>query len=184
MPSEITQHLLEWSNGDGQALERLMPLVYGQLRLIASRQLQREADATLQPTELVHEAFLRLQQSHSAAFRNRAHFYGAVAEAMRRILIDLSRRRNTAKRAVTLVRIENPGSYPAKETETVLETLDRAVRKLSELDPLQAQIVHLRFYAGLSNTEVAEALGISESTVKRGWAIAKAWLTRECQGAD
>lgn len=184
MPSEITQQLLEWSAGDAAALERLMPLVYGQLRIIALRQLRREADVTLQPTELVHEAFLRLQQSHSPTFRNRAHFYGAVAEAMRRILIDLSRRRGTAKRAVTLVRLEKPGSYPAQGAETDIETLDRAVRKLAGFDPLQAQIVHLRFYAGLSNTEVAEALGISESTVKREWAIAKAWLIRECQGAD
>lgn len=182
MSSTITQLLQEWKQGNEQALDRLIPLVYDQLRLIAIRQLNNEADITLQPTELVHEAFLRIMNSNAQSFRDRVHFYGAISELMKRILIDLSRRRAAAKRGATLLRVELHDNHLAHETGIDAEALDRAMRKLGALDPRQAQIVNLRFFGGLSNPEVAELMQISESTVKRDWAVAKAWLMRECGG--
>ncbi len=180
MSTPITQLLQEWNSGNEQAFERLIPLVYDRLRAIAIRQLNQESDVTLQPTELVHEACLKLLENNSRSFRDRIHFYGACAEAMRRILIDLSRRRGTAKRGATLVRVALCETHLRQETTIDVEALDQALNKLAKLDPRQARIVHLRFFGGLSNPEVANLMQISESTVKRDWAVAKAWLMREC----
>jgi len=181
MSVTITQLLHQWNEGNEQALEHLLPLIYDQLRAIAFRQLDHEQHVTLQPTELVHETFLRLTETHSQVFRDRVHFYGAVAELMRRILIDLARRRATAKRGATFVRVElQENSAAAPEVD--FEALDQALDRLQELDVRQANVVKLRFFGGLNNLEVADALQVSEATVKRDWAVAKAWLLREISG--
>lgn len=184
MPAPITQLLQEWSTGNSEALELLMPLVYDRLRQMALRQLLSEHNVTLQPTELVHEVFLKLQNNQSQRFRDRIHFYGAAAQIMRRILIDLSRRRTTFKHGSGLRRVGMQEVHSAAPAPLDVEALDRAIEKLRALDPRQAQIVHLRFFAGLSTPEVAQLLNTSESTIKREWAVAKAWLSRECQSGD
>ena len=182
MPSPITQLLQEWNLGDTEALDKLMPYVYDRLRMLAWRQLSRESDITMQPTELVHEAFLRLTGNRSQQFRDSIHFYGAAAELMRRILIDLSRRRAALKRGGTLLRIDLHEDIPAATTEFDFEVLDRAIEKLGGLDARQAQIVKLRFFGGLTNGEVAGLLQISEATIKREWFHARCWLLQELSG--
>lgn len=179
MPHTITQLLHEWSDGNEQALERLLPLVYNQLHALAARQLNNEHHVTLQPTELVNEAFLRLSGNHSQVFRNRMHFYGAAAELMRRVLIDLARRRGASKRGSTMMRVELNEDSLVTGHELDVEGLDRALEKLAKLDARQAEVVKLRFFGGLSIPQVAECLHISEATVKRDWLVAKAWLMRE-----
>ncbi len=182
MTSPITQLLQEWNLGDTQALDKLMPYVYDQLRSLALRQLHHEGSITLQPTELVHETFLRLTESHSQQFRDRIHFYGAAVEIMRRILVDLSRRRSTLKRGGTLLRIDLHDEIATATTDFDFELLDQAIDKLASLDARQAEIVKLRFFGGLTNAEVADLLHISEATVKRDWILARAWLLRELSG--
>lgn len=182
MPSPITQLLKEWNLGDTQALDRLMPYVYDQLRLLALRQLNHESSITLQPTELVHETFLRLTENHSQQFRDRVHFYGASSELMRRILIDLSRRRSSLKRGGTMLRVPLHDDIAPAPCEYDFELLDGIIDKLEAIDPRQAQIVKLRFFGGLTNIEVAELLQVSEATVKRDWVHARAWMLRELSG--
>jgi len=182
MSSPITQLLKEWNLGNTQALDKLMPYVYDQLRLLALRQLNHESCITLQPTELVHETFLRLTENHSQQFRDRVHFYGASAELMRRILIDLSRRRSALKRGGTMLRIELHDDIAPAPSDFDFELVDQAIDRLAAIDPRQAQIVKLRFFGGLSTAEVAELLGVSEATVKRDWVHARAWLLRELSG--
>ena len=182
MSSPITQLLQEWNLGDTQALDRLIPYVYDRLRTLALRQVHQEGCITLQPTELVHETFLRLTENQTQQFRDSIHFYGAAAELMRRILIDLSRRRSTLKRGGTLLRIELHDEIAPAPNEFDFESIDQAMEKLAALDPRQAQIVKLRFFGGLTNPEVADLLHISETTVKRDWVHARAWLLRELSG--
>jgi RNA polymerase sigma factor (TIGR02999 family) len=172
--------LREWSAGDASAADRLLPVVYAELRRLAAGSLRRErAGHTLQPTALVNEAWMRLA-GQSAPWQNRAHFLGVAAGAMRRVLVDHARRRQARKRGggdlrVTLVDPPAPGGG----NEIDLVRLDGALERLAALDERQARMVTMRFFAGLTVEETAEALGVSEKTVKRDWAAAKAYLRRE-----
>ena len=184
-PDEVTLMLIKWSDGERDALDRLIPLVYGELRGLASRALRRERrDHTLQPTALVHEAYLRLIDQRNVNWQNRAHFFAIAAQAMRRIVVDHARRHNALKRGGDDLKVELEAAMllPAKSDVDVVR-LDEALSALNELDPQQSRIVELRFFGGLSIEETAEVIGISPATVKRDWSMAKAWLHREMEGA-
>ncbi len=180
----VTQLLASWSKGDRGALERLTPLVYGELKRLAGRYLRRERPGhTLQATALVHEAFLRLVDQRNVEWQNRAHFFGVAAQLIRRILVDHARGRMAAKRGANAVKlsledvVETPRQRPLD-----LVALDDALDALAKMDPQQSRIVELRFFAGLSIEETAEVLCISPATVKRDWTAAKAWLYRDLSG--
>lgn len=177
----VTQILQDWAKGDAQALDRLMPIVYGELRHLAGRYLRRERpDHTLQATALVHEAFLRLIDQRDVSWQNRAHFFGVAAQLMRRILVDYARRHHAAKRGGAAIKVSlSDVVIAAKEEPDELVALDDALSRLAALDPRQGRIVELRVYGGLSVEETGHVLGISPATVKREWATAKAWLVRE-----
>ena len=174
----VTELLIDWSNGDQTALDRLMPLVYEELRRIARRYLGMEDQGhTLQSTALVHEAYLRLVDQNRVHWRDRAHFFAVAAQMIRRILVDHARERHAAKRGGPAQKVVLDESIPMPERENLdLLSLDKALNALSELDAQQAKIVELRFFAGLTNAEASEALGISTATVQRDWVTAKAWL--------
>ena len=178
---DVTALLKDWSSGDRQALERLMPLVYDELRKLAASYLRVERpDHTLQPTALVHEAFLRLVDQRSVDWANRAHFFGIAAQMMRRILVDHARKRHAAKRDASQYRVDTlVEDEPESDQGPELLALDRALVGLEQLDPRQARIVELRFFAGLTVEETAEVVAISTATVKREWRTARAWLKRE-----
>lgn len=160
------------------ATRRLLPLVYDELRALARAQLRHERpDHTLQPTALVHEAYLRLVGGNQPPWNDRQHFFRAAAEAMRRILIEHARKRRRAKRGGGLVRVELSGvDLGVEQDPDRLLALDDAFRRLEQQDPEAADVVRLRFFAGLSVEETAQATGLSERTVKREWAFARAWL--------
>ncbi|HXI90683.1 MAG TPA: sigma-70 family RNA polymerase sigma factor [Blastocatellia bacterium] len=182
-PDEVTRMLIEWSNGDRGALDKLIPLVYGELRQIAAGVLRRErSDHTLQPTALVHEAYLRLIDQRNVNWQNTAHFFAIAAQAMRRIIVDHARRHNAVKRGGDnlKVELEEARSQPGPLDVDVLK-LDDALTALAAFDPQQSRIVELRFFGGLSIEETAEVIGISPATVKRDWSMAKAWLHREME---
>ena len=180
---EVTALLKDWSGGDRAALERLMPLVYGELRKVAGSYLSMERpDHTLQPTALVHEAYLRLVDQRNVDWQNRAHFFAIAAKMMRRILVDHARRRRAAKRGVPALVLETAMEEGLSRDPELL-ALDSALSGLESLDPRQAQIVELRFFGGLTVEETAEAAGISPATVKREWRTARAWLAREIRPA-
>jgi RNA polymerase sigma factor (TIGR02999 family) len=170
--------------GDGEALERLLPLVYQELKRLAESYLRRErSDHTLQPTALVHEAYLRLIEQHSADWQNRAHFFGLAAEMMRRILVNHAVKNNAEKRFGNQTRLALDEMIDFTNGQDVnLILLDEALNKLAEFDAKQAKIVELKFFAGLTNEEIAEVVGVSDSTVKREWRIAKAWLHDQLKG--
>lgn len=179
---EVTRLLLAWNEGDPSAVERLMPLVYGELRAIAERHFRRErAGHTLQPTAVVHEAYFRLVDQTRVTWKNRGHFLAVASQAMRRILVDHARARETDKRGghgrrVTLdVGVLSP--EPVEDMDFI--ALDEALTRLKTLDGAQAQIVELRFFGGLSIDETAQVLDTSPSSVKREFRSAKAWLFRE-----
>ena len=180
--SEVTRVLERVPQGDPKAAEDLLPLVYEELRRLAAQKMARElAGQTLQPTALVHEAWLRLGGEKSPSFQNRAHFFGAAAEAMRRILIERARRRLAAKRgagagAVDLDEFEIPS--PAADDDQLL-AVNEALEKFTALDPRKAELVKLRYFVGMSFDEAATALGIAVPTAKQWWAYARAWLTVE-----
>jgi RNA polymerase sigma factor (TIGR02999 family) len=180
-PGELTRLLLAWSKGDAGALEALIPLVYDELRRLAQQHLAREDSGhTLQPTALVHEAYLRLVDQKRVTWKNRQHFFAVAAQTMRRLLVDHARRRNAQKRggAATRVPLEKaPASIAAREADVV--ALDRALEKLETLDATQAKIVELRYFGGLTLDETADVLGTSPSSVGRAFRLAKAWLYRE-----
>ena len=180
-PQEVTQMLLDWSKGDQQALARLIPVVYGELRRLASRNLRRErADHTLQTTALIHEAYLKLIKQRNVRWQNRAHFFGIAAQLMRRILVDHARTRHRAKRGGAAMRVPLEEVVVAAEGLNInLVSLDEALTRLAAVDPRQDRIVELRFFGGLSVEETAEVLGVSAATVKNDWSVAKAWLHRE-----
>jgi RNA polymerase sigma factor (TIGR02999 family) len=180
-PEPVTALLKRWRHGDSAALEKLVPLVYSELRRIAARQLRRERpNHTLQPTALVHEAYLKLVDQHRIEWQNRAQFFGVAAQLIRRILVDDVRNRRTVKRgAGTLkVTLDDAVSEPARENIDLVK-LDDALLSLAAKDEQQSRVVELRFFGGLSIEETAEVLRISPSTVKRDWAAAKAWLYRD-----
>ena len=181
--SDLTELLLAAQAGSPGAVDRLMPLVYDELKILAAGYLRAErADHTLQTTGLVHEAYLKLVDQRRTTWQNRAHFFGIAAQAMRRILVDHARRlrarKRDAGRPITLDD-ELAGSLP--DSDEVL-AVDEALQRLAALDPRQARIVELRYFAGLSIEQTAEALEISPATVKRDWVSAKAWLQRELSG--
>lgn len=176
----VTQLLAEWNRGDSAALEQLMPIVYDELHRIAVAYLNRERFShTLQATALVHEAYLKLLNESQVNWKDRAHFFGAAARLMRRILVDYARMRNAAKRGGGEYRItlsELQGSTKLPDVDLIL--LDAALNELEILDRQQSRIIELKFFAGLSIEETAEVLAISPATVKRDWLTAKLWLRR------
>ena len=181
---DVTELLSRWHRGDRSAFAELMPLVYDELRQLADRYLSRERrDHTLQPTALVHEAYLRLTGLRAADFQNRVHFYGAAANAMRRILVDHARRRNAAKRGDPANRVDFDVAVEAGVDRPFdLLALDDALRRLAEIAPTPAQVVELRYFGGLSIEEAAEFLGVAPMTVKRHWTFARAWLFQALGG--
>jgi RNA polymerase sigma-70 factor (ECF subfamily) len=178
---DVTELLLAWSNGDRQALDKLIPMVYDELHRMAKRCLHRErADHTLQATALVNEAYLRLIDQNKVTWQNRAHFFAIAAQIMRRILVDYARGHRATKRGGSLQKLSLDEAIALPGQEDIdLELVDDALNKLAELDPRQSQIVELRFFGGLSIEETAQVLGISPATVKREWGMAKAWLYRQ-----
>jgi RNA polymerase sigma factor (TIGR02999 family) len=179
---DVTRLLVSWSKGDESALEQLMPLVYGELRRLASAYLRRERpNHTLQSTALVHEAFMRLVNQQDVAWKNRAHFYAIAAQMIRRILVDYARSQHAEKRGSGAVKLalDEAMDVPQQKGELDLLGLNGALDKLTELDPRQSRIVELRFFAGLSIEETAEVMQLSPATIKREWTSARAWLFRE-----
>ena len=177
----VTGLLQAWGGGDAAALDQLVPIVYEELHRQAQRYLRREAPGhTLQTTALVHEAYLRLVDQRQARWQNRAQFFGVAAQLMRRILVDYARRHQAAKRGGSAIQVPfEEGAVAAAESDVDLVALDNALTRLAVLDPQQARVVELRYFTGLGIEESAEALGISPATVKREWAMARAWLKRE-----
>ncbi len=183
--SDVTRLIEAASAGDSKAAEELLPLVYAELRQLAAQKMAHEARGhTLQPTALVHEAWLRLAGGEAARFENRAHFFGAAAEAMRRILIDRARRRLAAKRGggtepLDVDELEIPS--PAPDDDSLLR-VNEALEKFTAIDPRKAELVKLRYFVGMDFEETAAALGIAVPTAKQWWAYARAWLTVEMRG--
>ena len=181
--SEVTRILTSIEQGDGKASEELLPLVYNELRRMAAHKMANEpAGHTLQPTALVHEAWLQLVDSPNQSWQNRAHFFGAAAEAMRRILIARARRKHTQRRGSGTAHLdvdELEIASPAPDDQ--LLALDEALNQFAALEPKQAELVKLRYFLGLKIEEAAEVLGVSEATAKRWWAYARAWLFQEIQ---
>ena len=183
MSDDVTRLLQEWRSGSPEALDRLIPLVYAELRTMAARYIARERpDHTLQTTGLVHEAYVKLVDQREVQWQNRAHFFGIAAKLMRRILVDDARHRLRSKRgggAAPLQIDDMPIAAPAPGLDAIdAVALDRALQELEQLDPDQARIVELRFFGGLTLEETAAVLEISPATVKREWAVAKGWLYR------
>ncbi|HWC58325.1 MAG TPA: sigma-70 family RNA polymerase sigma factor [Verrucomicrobiae bacterium] len=176
--SEITQVLRAIGNGDGKAGEELLPLVYDELRKLATaRMAQEQPGQTLQATAIVHEAWLRLVSGGMRTWQNRAHFFGAAAEAMRRILIENARRKSALKRGGGQMRVDIEGlDLPEASPDEKILLIDEALQKLQIEAPEKARIVVLKFFGGQTNQEIAEYLGTTERTVERQWAFAKAWL--------
>jgi RNA polymerase sigma factor (TIGR02999 family) len=178
-PGDVTVLLTQLSSGDRDALERLLPLVYNELRRLAGRYMQQERpDHTLEPTALVHEAYLRLTNQDRANWQNRAQFMGVAGQLMRRILVDYARKRSTGKRAGNLVTLDERTPKQAADAGRPEEILSvhLTLERLERLDPQQGKLVELRYFAGLSVEETAEAMGLPLRTVEREWAAAKAWL--------
>jgi RNA polymerase sigma-70 factor, ECF subfamily len=183
-PGEVTSLLERWARGDKEAYARLMPVVYDELRRLASRQMAGErGDHTLQTTALVHEAYLRLAREGPRPWANRRHFFALAARAMRQILVEHARRVRAGRRGSGLVRVELGEADAATEiaAEEVL-AVNAALERLATLDPRQERIVELRYFAGQTVPEVASSLGVSASTVEREWRAARAWLQRELEG--
>jgi RNA polymerase sigma factor (TIGR02999 family) len=180
-PESVTQLLIAWNGGDKDALDKLLPIVYDELRRQAARYLRRErAGHTLQTTALIHEAYLRLIDQKSVHWQNRAQFFGIAAQMMRRILVDHARTKHRAKRGGSDIRVSlTDATKVTKDPDLDLVELDEALNRLAEIDPQQSRIVELRFFSGLNVEETAAALQISPATVKRDWKVAKAWLHRE-----
>lgn len=187
--SDVTGLLLRWSGGDADALTQLLPLVYAELRRIAGVQLRREPrDQTLAPTALVHELYLRLVDQRRASWQNRAQFFGVAATLMRRVIVDHARARRAGKRGGAAVRISldraldggeaGTGLSPADRDVVDMLAIDAALERLAAIDPGQARIIELRFFAGLTVEETAHVLKRSPRTVKREWRLARAWLYR------
>jgi RNA polymerase sigma factor (TIGR02999 family) len=184
--SDVTQELQAVSRGEAGASDELLPLVYDELRrLAAARMAQEAAGQTLQATALVHEAWLRLVSEGERTWHNRAHFFGAAAEAMRRILIENARRKSRLKRGGDRVRVElSELTLADGSPDDQILMIDEALDRLEAEDPQKARVVVMKFFGGLTNQEVAANLGLTERTVERWWAFAKAWLFRAIQGKD
>jgi len=185
-PPDVTQLLLDWRRGDPQALEELLPLVYDELHRLGRRYMAQEgAGHTLQPTALVHEAYLHLVDQQRVKWQSRAHFFAVAATLMRRVLLHHAERKHAAKRGgklrdLTLDEVRDYESPPAVD----LLSLDRALQELSALDERQGRIVELKFFAGFKVEEIAHVLEVSTATVKREWRMARAWLRHRLEGAS
>lgn len=186
-PHQISQLLARYSKGDQAALDQLMPLVYGRLRQMAQRYMRAQPIGhTLQTTALIHEAYLKLVGHEKKEWQNRAHFFAVAAQAMRHILVDYARARNTAKRGGETaheVSFDEAAVVTAERAAEVV-ALDDALNDLANLAPRQSQVVELRYFGGLSVKETAEVLKVSQETVKRDWRMAKVWLLRELERAS
>lgn len=183
-PKDVTALLCAWSEGDTAALDRLMPLVYAELRRMASRHMARERRGhTIQTTALVHEVYLRLVDQQRVLWRDRAQFFAIAAQLMRRILVDHARKRLNSKRGgnLLILSLEDAGEVSTARVAEVI-AVDDALKTLFGLDERKGRIVELRFFGGLSIEETAEALRVSAGTVMRDWTLAKAWLKRELSG--
>lgn len=188
--ADITRLLKAWGQGDQGARDQLMPLVYAQLRAQARRRMRQERSGqTLQTTELVHEAYLRLTRAEDVDWQDRVHFFALSAQIMRRILVDAARARAAAKRGGGVQRLEHSSTvdldqFPAADSNAALSlcALDDALESLARIDPRRARVIELRFFGGLSVEETADALQVSPQTVMRDWRLARAWLARELSG--
>jgi RNA polymerase sigma factor (TIGR02999 family) len=182
---DVTTLLNRWGCGDRDALDELVPVVYNELRNLAPSHLRREpVNGTLQPTSLVHEVYLHLLGQRRVQFNNRAHFFGAAAQIIRRILVDRARERQAAKRGGGAERVDLEDALAVGVPQNVnLIELDRALTNLEDFDAQKARVVELRYFAGLSIPETAEVLSLSPTTIKREWSIARAWLYDRLGGA-
>lgn len=179
-PIDVTRLLHEWRHGDKAAFDRLMPLVYDEMRRIAHRYMQKEHDGhTLQTTALINEAYVRLVGQQEIEWQNRAHFFAVTAQVMRRVLIDHARRLHYAKRGggAQHVGLDDADAMTTKRADELVE-LDEALYELANLDPRKGRVVELRYFGGLSLEETADVLEVSPMTVRRDWRAAKAWLFR------
>ena len=181
----ITQLLIELTNGNNAVVDGLLPLIYGELRSLAANYLRRErSDHTLQPTALVHEAYLRLVDQTQVNWQNRAHFFGIAAQMMRRILVDHARAHKAGKRGSDFQKLSlDENIDKAVERSAELVSLDEALTELSTVDEMKARIVELRYFGGLTVEETAEVLGVTPVTINRHWRMAKAWLFGKMQHA-
>lgn len=179
--SEITQILQDWNGGNTDAKERLLPFVYDELKRQARRLMSKErVNHTLQPTALVHEAFMRLSEQSGVDWKNRSHFYGIASRLMRQILVDHARQHAAAKRGSRPIHFSvDDVQIPVEERADSILALDEVLERLEEFDEQQARIVEMRFFGGMNNAEIAESLDISERTVGREWQSARLWLYRE-----
>lgn len=176
---DVTQLLVQWANGDRQALDDLTPLVYKELRRLAASHLRRERKShTLQPTALVHEAYLRLVDQKNPNWQSRSHFFGVASQLMRRILVDHARKRQAHKRAGQRVSLEEAVSFHQERSRELL-ALDAGLSALEKIDPRKCRAVELRYFGGLSMDEIAQTLDISAVTVRRDLRMAEAWLNHE-----
>lgn len=183
-PEQVTQLLVDWSNGDKAALNKLMPLVYDELRRLARYYMRREREGhTLQTTALVNEAYLRLIDQRAVRWQNRAHFFAIAAQLMRRILVDRARKRHNSKRGGDVGKVSLDQAVVASQARGAdLIALDDALTNLEAIDQRKSKVVELRFFGGLNIEETAEVMSISPATVQREWSLAKAWLYRELSG--
>jgi len=183
-PENITDLLVSYGRGDKESLDKLMPVVYDELRRQAARYLRREqAGHTLQTTALIHEAYVRLVDQRNVQWQNRAHFFGIAAQMMRRILVDHARTKKRAKRGGSDIRVSlDDATVAVKGQDLDVVAVDEALSRLEQIDKQQSRVVELRFFSGLTVEETAEVMGISPATVKRDWSMAKAWLHRELSG--
>ncbi|HXD21692.1 MAG TPA: sigma-70 family RNA polymerase sigma factor [Vicinamibacterales bacterium] len=183
-PGDVTRLLLAWTNGDRDAVEDLIPVVYEELRRIAARYFRHERpDQTLQATALVHETYFKLIDQDHARWQNRAQFFGVAAQLMRRILVDHARMRVAAKRGggmTPMTLVDVAGTSSPRGIDVI--ALDDALARLASLYPEQGRLVELRYFGGLTIDETGEAMGISPATVKRQWTVARAWLLRDLKG--
>jgi RNA polymerase sigma factor (TIGR02999 family) len=183
---QITLLLGDWSKGDEFALEQLMPLVYEELRQMAKRYMRRQPSGhTFQTTELIHEAYLKIARQEEQNWQNRAHFFGAAAQAMRHILVDYARSKNSKKRGglVEKITLEENLVVSANRSEEII-ALDDALSELAALDERKSRVVEMKFFGGLNIEEIGEVLKISPETVKRDWRFARTWLLRELANAE
>ena len=181
---EVTRLLRDWGSGDQQALEKLVPLIYSELRQMAHKYLYRERPGhTLQTTALVHEAYLKLIDQRDARWQNREHFFAIAAQAMRRILVDSARQHKAMKRGGPAENLSlDEAANVSLEPDPILLPLDEALSKFAEIDPQQSRIVELRYFGGMTIEETAKVMNLSTDTVKREWAMARAWLRRALGG--
>lgn len=182
---QISRLLIDWSKGDQFALEQLMPLVYEELRRMARRYMRGQSPGhTLQTTELIHEAFLKISKGGERNWENRAHFFGVAARAMRQILVDYARSKSSRKRGGWQERVTlTEGVLTTNNNSKELLALDDALQKLEQIDARRSRVVELKFFGGLTVEEITEVLKISPETVNRDWQFARTWLRRELAGA-